>query len=101
MFGRCGSARSGIRRPQPARPSDGRLEPPNRHLTTETAMEFFRISRDIPFMRHALTFNVISAVTFVLAVIFLATRGFNLGVGFPGVPVIQFTYAGHVEFALL
>ena len=28
--------------------------------------------RDIPFMRHALVFNVISLVTFVLAVIFLA-----------------------------
>jgi len=34
-------------------------------------MEFFRISRVIPFMRHALVFNVISAVTFVLAVLFL------------------------------
>src|SRR6187455_2219164 len=32
-------------------------------------MEFFRISRDIPFMRHALVFNVISLVTFVGAVI--------------------------------
>ena len=30
-------------------------------------MEFFKIRRDIPFMRHALTFNVISAITFVLA----------------------------------
>ena len=36
-------------------------------------MEFFRIQRDIPFMRHALVFNVISLVTFVLAVFFLAT----------------------------
>ena len=32
-------------------------------------MEFFRISRDIPFMRHALAFNVISLVTFLLAVV--------------------------------
>ena len=38
-------------------------------------MEFFRIKRDIPFMRHALVFNVISLVTFLLAVFFLATRG--------------------------
>ena len=30
-------------------------------------MEFFRIHRDIPFMRRALTFNVISAITFVFA----------------------------------
>ncbi|MFM2328436.1 MAG: hypothetical protein RLZZ494_539, partial [Pseudomonadota bacterium] len=28
-------------------------------------MEFFRIRRDIPFMRHALVFNLISALTFV------------------------------------
>ena len=34
-------------------------------------MEFFRIKKDIPFMRHALIFNVISALTFVAAVFFL------------------------------
>ena len=56
---------------------------------TKTAMEFFRISRDIPFMRHALVFNVISLVTFVLAVLFLATRGLNLGVDFRGGTVIE------------
>ena len=38
-------------------------------------MEFFRIKKDIPFMRHALVFNVISLLTFVLAVFFLTTRG--------------------------
>jgi hypothetical protein len=27
-------------------------------------MEFFRIRRDIPFMRHALVFNAISFITF-------------------------------------
>ena len=36
-------------------------------------MEFFRIQRDIPFMRHALVFNVISLVTF-LVLAFLAWR---------------------------
>ncbi len=45
-------------------------------------MEFFRIRRDIPFMRHALVFNVISVITFLLAVFFLATRGLNFGVDF-------------------
>ena len=30
-------------------------------------MEFFKIQRDIPFMRHALVFNIISFVTFALA----------------------------------
>ena len=34
-------------------------------------MEFFRIKKDIPFMRHALVFNVISLITFVAAVFFL------------------------------
>jgi len=64
-------------------------------------MEFFRISRDIPFMRHALVFNVISLVTFVLAVIFLAVRGLNFGVDFRGGTVIEVTYAKAVDFARL
>ncbi|MGN6701879.1 MAG: protein translocase subunit SecF, partial [Burkholderiaceae bacterium] len=38
-------------------------------------MEFFRIRKDIPFMRHALIFNAISALTFALAVFFLLTKG--------------------------
>jgi preprotein translocase subunit SecF len=33
-------------------------------------MEFFKIRRDIPFMRHALAFNVVSLITFLLAVFF-------------------------------
>jgi len=43
-------------------------------------MEFFRIHRDIPFMRHALVFNVISAITFLAAVFFLVTRGLHLSI---------------------
>jgi preprotein translocase subunit SecF len=60
-------------------------------------MEFFRIQRDIPFMRHALVFNVISAVTFVLAVFFLLTRGLHLGVEFTGGMVMEVSYAHSVE----
>ena len=33
-------------------------------------MEFFRIHKTIPFMRHALVLNIISFVTFALAVFF-------------------------------
>ncbi len=55
-------------------------------------MEFFKIRRDIPFMRHALVFNVISALTFVLAVYFLAAKGLNLGVDFTGGTVMEVSY---------
>jgi preprotein translocase subunit SecF len=61
-------------------------------------MEFFRIKRDIPFMRHALVFNVISLVTFLLAVFFLATRGLNFGVDFRGGTVIEVAYNHPVDF---
>jgi len=56
-------------------------------------MEWFRISRDIPFMRHALLFNIISVVTFLIAVGSLATRGLNLGVDFTGGTVMEVAYA--------
>ncbi len=56
-------------------------------------MEFFRIKRDIPFMRYALIFNVISLVTFLIAVGSLAIRGLNLGVDFTGGTVMEVAYA--------
>ncbi len=55
-------------------------------------MEFFKIRKDIPFMRYALVFNVISLITFLLAVLFLATKGLNLGVDFTGGTVIEVNY---------
>jgi len=55
-------------------------------------MEFFRIKSDIPFMRHALTFNVISLVTFLLAVFFLFSRGLHLSVEFTGGTLIEVAY---------
>jgi len=60
-------------------------------------MEFFRIKKDIPFMRYALVFNVISAITFLLAVFFLVTRGLHLGVDFTGGMVMELRYAHAVD----
>jgi preprotein translocase subunit SecF len=56
-------------------------------------MEFFRIRKDIPFMRHALVFNVISLITFLLAVFFLITRGLHFSVEFTGGTVMEVNYA--------
>jgi preprotein translocase subunit SecF len=55
-------------------------------------MEFFRIKRDIPFMHYALIFNVISLVTFLVAVASLSTRGLHLGVDFTGGTVLEVSY---------
>ncbi|MCK0509304.1 protein translocase subunit SecF [Aromatoleum anaerobium] len=55
-------------------------------------MEFFRIKKDIPFMRHALTFNIISLITFLLAVFFLATSGLHLSVEFTGGTLVEVSY---------
>ena len=56
-------------------------------------MEFFKIRKDIPFMRHALVFNVISFVTFALAVFFLFTRGLHLSVEFTGGTLMEVSYS--------
>ncbi|HUF82444.1 MAG TPA: protein translocase subunit SecF [Burkholderiales bacterium] len=55
-------------------------------------MEFFRITRDIPFMRYALMFNVISLVTFLAAVGALWVKGLHLGVDFTGGTVIEVSF---------
>jgi preprotein translocase subunit SecF len=55
-------------------------------------VEFFKIRRDIPFMRHALVFNIISLVTFLAAVFFLVTRGLHLSVEFTGGTVMEVSY---------
>ena len=62
-------------------------------------MEFFRIRRDIPFMRHALVFNVISLVTFLAAVFFLVTRGLHFSIEFTGGTVIEAGYARAADIA--
>ena len=56
-------------------------------------MEFFRIRRDIPFMRHALVFNIISFATFAAAVFFLLSRGLHLSIEFTGGTVLEVAYS--------
>jgi len=55
-------------------------------------MEFFKIRRTIPFMRHALVFNVISLITFLAAVFFLFHKGLNLSVEFTGGTLVEINY---------
>jgi len=56
-------------------------------------MEFFKIRRDIPFMRHALVLNIVSLVTFLAAVFFLFSRGLHLSVEFTGGTLIEVSYS--------
>jgi preprotein translocase subunit SecF len=56
-------------------------------------MEFFKIKKDIPFMRHALIFNAVSLITFLAAVFFLFSRGLHLSVEFTGGTVMEVSYS--------
>ena len=60
-------------------------------------MEFFRIKKDIPFMKHVFIFNVISFTVFVLAVFFLFSRGLHLSVEFTGGTVMEVAYTEPAE----
>lgn len=64
-------------------------------------MEFFRIKRDIPFMRHALAFNIVSLLTFLAAVFFLFSRGLHLSVEFTGGTLLEVTYAQPADLNLV
>jgi preprotein translocase subunit SecF len=56
-------------------------------------MEFFRIRRTIPFMRHALVFNIISLVVFVISVGALAVKGLHFSIEFTGGTVMEVQYS--------
>ncbi len=60
-------------------------------------MEFFKIHRDIPFMRHALVFNLVSLITFLAAVFFLFSRGLHLSVEFTGGTLMEVSYSQVVD----
>jgi preprotein translocase subunit SecF len=60
-------------------------------------MEFFKIRKDIPFMRYALVFNVISVITFLAAVFFLWQKGLHFSIEFTGGTVIEVSYPHPAE----
>jgi len=62
-------------------------------------MEFFKIHKDIPFMRHALIFNIISFLTFAAAVFFLFYKGLHLSVEFTGGTVMEVSYSQAADLA--
>ncbi len=62
-------------------------------------MEFFRIQRDIPFMRYTLWLNGASFVMFLLAVFFLFTRGLHLSIEFTGGTLMEVSYAQAPDLA--
>ena len=64
-------------------------------------MEFFRIKKSLPFMRHAKIFNAISFATFLLAVFFLFSRGLYLSIEFEGGMVMEVSSANHAEPGLI
>jgi preprotein translocase subunit SecF len=64
-------------------------------------MEFFKIRRDIPFMRHALVLNGISLLTFVAAVVFLFSRGLHLSVEFTGGTLMEVGYSQSADLAAI
>jgi preprotein translocase subunit SecF len=55
-------------------------------------MELFRIKKDIPFMSYGRLTTTISLITFIIAIIFLALRGLNLGVDFTGGTLMEVSY---------
>jgi preprotein translocase subunit SecF len=64
-------------------------------------MELFKIRKDIPFMKHAIVLNAISAITFAAAVFFLVTRGLALSVEFTGGTVVEVAYEQPADLAAI
>lgn len=62
-------------------------------------MEIFRVKKDIPFMSYRRISAVISVAIFFFSVLFLITRGLNLGVEFTGGTIMEVNYpkAANIE----
>ncbi|MEI7515917.1 MAG: protein translocase subunit SecF, partial [Betaproteobacteria bacterium] len=57
----------------------------------------FKIRRDIPFMKNALAFNLVSLITFLAAVFFLFSRGLHLSVEFTGGTLMEVAYSQNAD----
>ncbi|AGF48839.1 protein translocase subunit SecF [Candidatus Kinetoplastidibacterium galati] len=57
-------------------------------------MEFFRINKTIPFMKYSLVLNLISLMTFTIAIFFITTKGLNLSTEFTGGTTIEMNFSG-------
>jgi len=55
-------------------------------------MEFFRVKKDIPFMKYSKISAAISTTAFILAIFFIVIRGLNLGVDFTGGTMMEVSY---------
>jgi preprotein translocase subunit SecF len=56
-------------------------------------MEFFRIKKDIAFMKHAKLLNCLSAFTFVGSIIFIIFQGLHFSIEFTGGTLIEASYS--------
>lgn len=56
-------------------------------------MEFFRLTKTIPFMRYAPFFNVLSFLLFFLSVLTLSLHGLNFSTEFTGGTIVEVSYA--------
>ncbi len=55
-------------------------------------MEFFRIKKDIAFMKHAKLLNLLSILTFTSSVIFIIFQGLHFSIEFTGGTLIEASY---------
>lgn len=60
-------------------------------------MEFFRISKTIPFMKYRHILNGISVISFVLAIFFIFTRGLSFSIEFTGGTQLEVHYPSAVN----
>ena len=55
-------------------------------------MEFFRIKKDIAFMKHAKLLNCLSIFTFIFSIIFIIFQGLHFSIEFTGGTLIEASY---------